>query len=57
VVSDIGTYHEQIIESAEKFLLERKMVEPGDRLVVLMGSPVYERAKTNLLRVHSVGKG
>ena len=26
----------------------------GDRLVILMGSPIYQRAKTNLLRVHRV---
>ena len=29
-------------------------VRPGDRLVILMGSPLYQRAKTNLLRVHRV---
>ena len=27
---------------------------PDDRLVILMGSPIYQRAKTNLLRVHRV---
>ena len=54
VLKEVGDYHEQIVERVDDFLLSRDIVSPGDRLVILMGSPIYQRAKTNLLRVHSV---
>ncbi len=54
VLRDVGEYHEQIVERVDEFLLSRDIVAPGDRLVILMGSPIYQRAKTNLLRVHRV---
>jgi pyruvate kinase len=55
VLADIGTFHEDIVEQVERFLLEKKLVARGDRLVLLMGSPTYQRARTNLLRVLRVG--
>jgi pyruvate kinase len=55
VLSEPAAYHEQVIEQVEQFLLERGMVTNGDRVVILMGSPLYQRARTNLLRVHRVG--
>ena len=54
VLKDVGEYHEQIVERVDDFLLSRDIVSPGDRLVILMGSPIYQRAKTNLLRVQHV---
>lgn len=55
VLTDVGEFHEQIVERVEKYLLQREMVVKGDRIVILMGSPIYKRAQTNLLRVHRVG--
>jgi len=54
VLRDVSEYHEQIVERVDEFLLSRDIVSPGDRLVIMMGSPIYQRAKTNLLRVHRV---
>ena len=54
VLREVGEYHEQIVDRVDDFLLSRDIVSPGDRLVILMGSPIYQRAKTNLLRVHRV---
>jgi pyruvate kinase len=54
VLRDTGDYHEQIVDKVDEFLLAKDIVRPGDRLVILMGSPIYQRAKTNLLRVHRV---
>jgi len=54
VLRDVGEFHEQIVERVDEYLLSRDIVVPGDRLVILMGSPIYQRAKTNLLRVHRV---
>ncbi|HVT43331.1 MAG TPA: pyruvate kinase [Thermoanaerobaculia bacterium] len=55
VLREVGEYHEQIVERVEDLLLRKEMVEPGDSIVILMGSPLYQRARTNLLRVHRVG--
>ena len=54
VLRDIGEYHEQIVDRVDEFLLARDLARPGDRLVLTMGSPLYRRAMTNLLRVHRV---
>ncbi len=54
VMKEVGEFHEQIVERVDDFLLSRDIVSPGDRMVILMGSPIYQRAKTNLLRVHRV---
>ena len=54
VLKDAGEYHEQIVDRVDDYLLSKDVVRPGDRLVILMGSPIYQRAKTNLLRVHRV---
>ena len=54
VMQDAGEFHEQIVDRVDDYLLAKDIVRPGDRLVILMGSPIYQRAKTNLLRVHRV---
>jgi pyruvate kinase len=54
VLKDAGEFHEQIVDRVDDYLLAKDIVRPGDRLVILMGSPIYQRAKTNLLRVHRV---
>jgi pyruvate kinase len=54
VLQNVGDFHEQIVDRVDEFLLEKEIVRSGDRLVILMGSPIYQRAKTNLLRVHRV---
>ena len=54
VMREAGEYHEQIVDRVDDFLLSKDIVRGGDRLVILMGSPIYQRAKTNLLRVHRV---
>jgi pyruvate kinase len=54
VMNEAGEFHEQIVDDVDSFLLAKDIARPGDRLVILMGSPIYQRAKTNLLRVHRV---
>lgn len=54
VLAEAGETYEEIIDCVEKLLLEKKMVRSGDRIVILMGLPIYQRAKTNVLRVHRV---
>ena len=54
VLPEVGEYHEQIVASVDRFLLAQGLAEEGDRIVILMGSPIYEKTLTNLLRVHRV---
>jgi len=54
VLREVGEYHEQIVERVDQFLVNRDLATAGDRIVILMGSPIYQRAKTNLLRVHRI---
>ncbi|HUP45996.1 MAG TPA: pyruvate kinase [Thermoanaerobaculia bacterium] len=54
VLKEAGEFHEQIVDRVDEYLISKDVVRPGDRLVILMGSPIYQRAKTNLLRVHRV---
>lgn len=54
VLSDPGEFHEHVVERVDRFLLERDYARAGDRIVILMGSPLYQQAKTNVLRVHRI---
>nr|HMN69536.1 pyruvate kinase [Bdellovibrionales bacterium] len=45
---------EEALTQVEELLLKIGMVERGDRVVVTMGTPVQQRAKTNSIRVYTV---
>jgi len=45
---------EDIVQVVERQLLEAKLVQPGERIIILMGHPVRERPLTNLMRVHRI---
>ena len=45
---------EDIVNVVERELLAAKLVQPGDRIIILMGHPVRERPLTNLMRVHRI---
>lgn len=45
---------EEALRQSEDLLLKIGAVQPGDKVVVTMGSPVIEKAKTNSLRVYTV---
>ena len=48
------TVQEQMVETVDAFLRERGMIEVGERIVILSGSPMGVPGKTNNLRVHKV---
>ena len=50
------TVQEQMVETVDAFLRERGMIEVGERIVILSGSPMGVPGKTNNLRVHKVKK-
>ena len=45
---------EDIVQVVERKLLEANLVQPDDRIIILMGHPVRERPLTNLMRVHRI---
>jgi pyruvate kinase len=48
---------DDIVQVVERKLLEAKLVEPGEYIIILMGHPVRERPLTNLMRVHCIRGG
>ena len=48
------TEQEQMVDSVDAFLRDRGMIEVGERIVILSGSPMGVPGKTNNLRVHKV---
>ena len=48
------TVQEQMVETVDALLRERGMIEVGERIVILSGSPMGVPGKTNNLRVHKV---
>lgn len=47
---------EEALQQVEELLAKIGMVVPGDRVVVTMGTPVHQRAKTNSIRVYTATK-
>ncbi len=47
-------HREDLIEIVERQLLDRRLVRPGECVILLMGFPIRHKALTNLLRIHRV---
>ena len=47
-------HREDLIEIVERELLDRRLVRPGECVILLMGFPIRQKALTNLLRIHRV---
>ena len=47
-------HRDDLIQVVERELLVRRMIRPGECIVLLMGYPIEERPLTNLLRIHRV---
>ena len=45
---------EDIVNVVERELLAANLVQPGERIIILMGHPVRERPLTNLMRIHRI---
>jgi pyruvate kinase len=44
-----------MISAAEELLLEERICEPGDGVVIVAGVPPGHRMSTNLVKLHVVG--
>jgi pyruvate kinase len=47
---------DEIIQHTEKIMLEKKFVQKGDVIVILMGAPIYIKGTANLMKLHVVGE-
>lgn len=45
---------DQLIQELEKLLLERKLVEHADNIIILSGAPIIEKGHTSLMKLHSI---
>jgi pyruvate kinase len=48
---------DEIIQQTEKILVEKKLVKTGERIVILLGAPLFVKGTTNLMKLHIVGEG
>jgi pyruvate kinase len=55
VIDDYKTMHD-VVTQVERLLLQYKIASPGDKVILTLGQPVADRAKTNSLFVHTLGK-
>ncbi len=46
---------DELIQTLEDVLLESRLVQEGDHLIILTGAPIIERGHTSLMKLHSVG--
>lgn len=53
----LAEHHEDVVELIDRELLRRGRARPGDLIIVLMGAPIRERPRTNLIRIHRVDGG
>jgi len=47
---------EEIINQTELLLLKNRVVKKGDKIVVLLGMPIFSKGITNLMKIHVVGE-
>jgi pyruvate kinase len=47
-------HREDLLQAVERELLIRRLVQPGECLILLMGYPIHERPLTNLMRIHRI---
>ncbi|MCH9646879.1 MAG: pyruvate kinase [Deltaproteobacteria bacterium] len=44
--------HDEVVEIVDRELCAKGFAEPGEVTIILMGAPINERPRTNLMRVH-----
>ncbi|MDD3846742.1 MAG: pyruvate kinase [Syntrophorhabdaceae bacterium] len=51
------TNTDRMIETTDRFLVEKELAREGDVIVLVAGHPIATRSKTNFMKMHRVGKG
>ena len=48
---------EELISVVDQRLLDDKLIQPGEHVVIMGGLPVAIQARTNFVKMHRVGEG
>ena len=54
VLGSAMQYTQQLIDLAQKVILDRRIAKPGDKIIVVCGRPLGSSGKTNTLIVHTI---
>lgn len=55
VLIEAGGSTDDMIARLERSLLDRKLIQPGERIVITSGQPIGVSGSTNLMKIHTVG--
>ena len=55
IVIDRGGSTDEMIAWLNRIVRERKLLSPGDRIVITSGQPIGVSGSTNLLKIHTIG--
>jgi pyruvate kinase len=47
---------DEVFNQTERLLLKNRIVKKGDKIVVLLGTPIFAKGTTNLMKIHVVGE-
>ena len=51
-----GTTFEEMVATAQAYLIEQKLVELGDKILIMGGIPVQTPQGTNFLKIHTISE-
>ncbi len=54
VLQENFNHHDQVVKAVDRRLLDDGLAEVGEIIILLMGDPIPERPRTNLMRIHRV---
>jgi pyruvate kinase len=54
VLQDSFNHHDQVVKAVDRCLLDEGLAQVGEVIILLMGDPIPERPRTNLMRIHRV---
>ncbi|MBO1031588.1 pyruvate kinase [Tessaracoccus sp. SD287] len=54
-VTDTYSVFNEMVKAVQELMLSEGLVEQGDRIVIVYGSPMGTAGKTNAIRVHKIG--
>ena len=47
---------DDVISQTEVLLIKNSIVNKGDTIVVLLGTPIFAKGTTNLMKIHVIGE-
>jgi pyruvate kinase len=56
MVKYVGHDREELLQEAEKVLVEHQVVQPGDLIVISFGEPIGKAGGTNTMKIVRVGE-